>query len=147
MLAVIFDVDGTLADVCGVRHYVTDDPKRKNFEKFHAGASFCPPHRWVVDEAQAFADAGIAVFVVTARREKWRYRTSTWLRKWGVPVTALLMRADHDDRKDFEVKTDILSTLRNAGCYVIHAFDDNPNVIALWESENIPVTVVPGWIP
>lgn len=29
--AVIVDVDGTLCDVSGIRHYLLNDPKRRNF--------------------------------------------------------------------------------------------------------------------
>jgi phosphoglycolate phosphatase-like HAD superfamily hydrolase len=34
--AVIFDADGTLADVASIRHYV--EGEKKNFNKLHAGA-------------------------------------------------------------------------------------------------------------
>lgn len=144
MLCVIFDVDGTLADVSGVRHYVSD-PKNKNFEKFHGAASFSPANQWVVDAAKGFHDAGTKVFVVTGRKERWRFRTSMWLRKWEIPFDALLMRADADQRKDVEVKRDILGKIRAEGYEVLRAYDDNPNIIALWESEQIAVVVVPGW--
>lgn len=144
-LAVIYDVDGTLADVSGIRHYVTDDPKRKNFQKFHAAASYCRPNMEIVEMAQATARFGIYNFVVTARSEMWRYRTATWLRKWEVPYAALLMRADGDSRGDVEIKRDILARIREKGYRVVYAVDDNPSVIELWRSEGIHTQVVPGW--
>lgn len=144
-LAVIYDVDGTLADVSGIRHYVTDDPKRKNFQKFHAAASYCRPHEDIVHLAQTTAEFGIYNFVVTARNEMWRYRTTVWLRKWEVPYAALLMRADGDQRPDVEIKKDILASIRERGYRVVYAVDDNPSIIALWKSEGIHTQIVPGW--
>lgn len=142
--AVIFDVDGTLADVSGIRHYVLDDPKRKNFEKFHAAASYCPPNQQALDLVRNYAAQGFVIIVVSARKERWRYRTSIWLRKWEVGHDHLLMRADGDQRKDVEVKRDILAKIRQR-YEVVHAVDDNPNVIAMWTAEGIPTTIIPGW--
>lgn len=143
--AVIFDVDGTLADVSGVRHYVLADPRRKDFDAFHAAASYVPAHADVVDLARRVKREGRAVVVVTARSERWRYRTATWLQKWDVPFDHLLMRRDGDHRKDVEVKREILAKIR-ARYEVVLAVDDNPSVIALWQEERIPVRLVPGWV-
>jgi FMN phosphatase YigB (HAD superfamily) len=143
--AAIFDVDGTLADVTGVRHYVLNDPRRKNFDAFHAAASFVPAHAHVVELAQQQRAARRAIVVVTARSERWRYRTATWLQKHEVPHDHLLMRRNGDQRKDVEVKREILAKIREHYDVVL-AVDDNPSVIALWESEGISVKRVPGWI-
>lgn len=142
----IFDVDGTLADVSGMRHYVADRD-HKNFDAFHKAACyFAPANQFVIDAMWESHDAGDINFVVTARKERWRYFTATWLRKWDAPADYLEMRGDQDSRKDFEVKRDILARIRRAGFEVVHAWDDNPNVIKLWQGEGIPTTVVPGWV-
>lgn len=144
--AVILDVDGSLADVTGIRHYVTDDPRRKNFHAFHTAASFVHPNHDAVRLARWTRQMGLTNIVVTARKEMWRFRTSTWLQKWDVPFDALMMRADSDDRKDRLVKLDILNRLRSMGFEIVLAVDDNPAVVQLWRDEDIPVVVVPGWI-
>jgi hypothetical protein len=61
-----------------------------------------------------------------------------------VPSDALFMRGNLDNRKDYEVKKDILSTIRQAW-NPIHAWDDNPSIIKLWTEEKIPCTIVDGW--
>ena len=142
MDAVIFDVDGTLADVATIRHYVAGE--NKNFEKFHAAASFVPPHDEVVALAASLRSAGLAILIVTSRKEKWRWHTETWLRKWEIEYDQLWMRPDSDQRRDVDVKRDILARIRSTHT-VILAIDDNPNVIALWNSEKIPVVTWPGW--
>lgn len=143
--AVIFDVDGTLADVSGVRHYVLDNPRHKNFDAFHAAASYVPANDDVVALAHEQHALGRSIVVVTARSERWRYRTATWLQKWRIPHDHLLMRRAGDQRKDVEVKREILAKIRRR-YEVVLAVDDNPSVIALWEDEGIPVRIVPGWV-
>jgi FMN phosphatase YigB (HAD superfamily) len=140
--AVIFDVDGTLADVAGIRHYVAG-PK-KNFMKFHAAASLVPPHREIADLAAAMKRAGLVIIVVTSRKEQWRWHTATWLRKWEIEYDHLYMRGDADGRRDVDVKRDILVTILRSYAVVL-AVDDNPAIIALWNDERIPVVTWPGW--
>lgn len=144
--AVIVDVDGTLADVSGVRHYVLDDPRRKNFEHFHAASSFVPPMPLVAETVRALAACGFAIVVLTSRKERWRHRTRAWLNKWDIPFEALGMRADRDERRDDEVKRDLYEMMRRRGYDPVLAIDDNPVVVALWQSLSVPTVVVPGWI-
>jgi FMN phosphatase YigB (HAD superfamily) len=146
--AVIFDMDGTLADVSGMRHYLTDDPRRKNFDLFHKSAClFAPVNQRVVSQARFHAARGRAILIVTARKRMWGDYTKMWLDKHSIPYERIYMRANDDYRRDYEVKRDILARIRSQGFDVVHAYDDNPNVIKLWTEEGIPTTVVPGWIP
>lgn len=147
--AVIFDMDGTLADVSSIRHHLTkyDATKRrvmKHFHRFHAESVRVPPHGHVVNAAQVAKMMGHEVLVVTARKHMWRHHTAWWLAMHNVPSDMLMMRGNEDNRKDYEVKKDMLDTIRKA-YNVIHAWDDNPSIIKLWTEEGIPTTVVPGW--
>lgn len=140
--AVIVDVDGTLVDVTGVRHYVLRPRNEKDFDSFHKGASLCPP---IVDTVRAVNSLprSMRVIVVTARKRRWEYLTRAWLNEW-VRFDELHMRDDADSRVDVEVKRDILAEIRTRH-NVVMAFDDNPAVIELWESEGIFTVKVPGW--
>jgi FMN phosphatase YigB (HAD superfamily) len=147
--AVIFDMDGTLADVSSIRHHLTkyDASKRrviKHFNRFHAESVSVPPHSYVVNAAQMAHMLGHAVLIVTARKHLWRHHTAWWLALHDVPSDVLMMRGNEDNRKDYEVKKDMLDTLRKA-YDIIHAWDDNPSIIKLWQENNIPTTIVPGW--
>lgn len=145
--AVVFDMDGTLADVTGIRHHVLGGPANgfhKNFDAFHRDAVNCPPNTWVVEAARREHEAGVAVLIVTAREARHRNTTAFWLALHEVPSDAMWMRANRDYRPDHTVKREILAKIRQS-YRVVRCYDDNPAVIALWESEGIPVTVVPGW--
>lgn len=147
--AVIFDMDGTLADVSSIRHHLRyyDESKRriiKHFNIFHEKSVDVPAHSHVVNAAQVAHLMGNDILVVTARKHMWRHQTAWWLAMHGVHSDALFMRGNHDNRPDYEVKKDILNTIRQAW-NVIHAWDDNPSIIKLWTEEGIPTTIVEGW--
>jgi phosphoglycolate phosphatase-like HAD superfamily hydrolase len=140
--AVIFDVDGTLCDVRTIRHHVRG--RRQDFQAFHAAAIDCPPHEHVAAAARQAHGDGLAVLVVTSRKEMWRRPTGFWLAMHAIPSDALYMRGNRDGRPDVEVKRDVLQRIRRR-FEVVAAWDDNPAIIALWESRGIPVHVVDGW--
>ena len=84
------------------------------------------------------------VLVVTSRKEKWRSLTSLWMAKNDIGHHALYMRSDNDNRPDYETKKDILIKIKK--CWdVVHAVDDNPNVIKLWKEYGIPTTKIGTW--
>lgn len=141
--AVIFDVDGTLADVTSIRHHVMGGGP-KNFDKFHEQSVNVPPHPHVVQMAHDAKKAGHDVIVVTARKAQWRPHTAMWLAQNNVPSDAMFMRANDDQRPDYEVKNDILQRISKSWD-VVHAVDDNPHVLRLWDEHKIPTTQVPGW--
>lgn len=143
--ASIFDMDGTLCDVSGIRHLL-NGPGR--FHAFHMASVDCPPHQWVVEDARRDAANGLAVLIVTAREADPLYRhvTAWWLALNGVPSEAMWMRKRHDQRPDAEVKAEILRKIL-ARYDVVKAHEDQPKIAAVWESAGIPVSMVPGWDP
>ena len=147
--AVIFDMDGTLANVSSIRHHIVPPnpmPKGwfKNFHAFHSESVSAPANRSVVDHAIHASILGNAILIVTARRAMYRHQTAWFLAMNGIPSDALYMRADNDGRPDYEVKKDILASIQTK-YNVIHAVDDNPAVIKLWEENGISTTVIEGY--
>lgn len=142
--AQIFDMDGTLVNVDAIRHHVMGVPK--NFDEFHSRAIDAPSNFEVVTMLYRAKEIhSHDIIIVTARKEQWRAQTSFWLAMHQIPSDALFMRNNNDGRPDYEVKKGILHRIRQ--CWeVVHATDDNPAVIALWESEGIPTTRVGNWI-
>lgn len=141
--AIIVDLDGTLADVRPVRHYVTG--KKRNFEKFHEYAcTEAKPNGYVGDLIDRYY-AGADILLVTGRHEKWRTKTDVWLNKHDIRYDWMWMRPNDDFRKDVELKWQIYNDRIAARYNVLFAVDDNPRIVALWRSLDIPVFVVPGW--
>jgi len=141
--AVIFDVDGTLANVEAYRFHVLTRPK--NFDAFHAASIDAPAHDWVLQAMRDHRKAGRAGLVVTARSDEWLWHTLLWLQEKRAEHDAIFMRRRGDFRKDYEVKKDILREIR-AYYNPVLAYDDNPNILRLWQEEGIPAIEVPGWV-
>lgn len=142
--AIIVDMDGTLADVSGIRHYVKRPVHEKDFDSFHKAAVFAPVNTAPAAIVRQAYEEGTAIFVVTARKSQWEKLTRMWLKKHSIRYDALCMRGNSDRRKDFDVKRDILNKIRETH-EVILAIDDNPSVVKLWTEEGITTYVVPGW--
>ena len=107
--AVVFDMDGTLADVSSIRHLVRGG--NRNFDQFHQQSVDVPPNDHVVEMAKQAKAEGKKVVIVTARKAKYRNHTAMWLAQNDVPSDAMYMRHDKDGRPDYEVKKDILTRI------------------------------------
>jgi len=139
--AVIVDMDGTLVDVSGVRHYVEGD--NRNFRAFHEASRFCPPRPEVMAMLRHPSNFGRAVVVVTARDERFERVTRDWLVRNGVRFDALFMRPWGDQRRDTIVKDEIHSQIIGSGFRPVLAIDDRADVGEVWRSHDIPVILVP----
>ena len=130
--AVIFDLDGTLAD--------TEDPNahhKENHEGFrrHAlGADAIPK---MVDKVRKAKDKGRDVVILTARSAHYRKDTKTWLNEHGVPYDALFMRPVDDDRKDKVVKKSLLKEEILPNFKVKKAYDDKKKNVKMFKREGI----------
>lgn len=148
--AIIVDMDGTLVDVSGIRHYVKGALKpdgsyhERNFDAFHKSSLFCPAIWATVDMVMNYWERRLDILIVTARGRQYDKTTKDWLHKYAIPYNALFMREVGDYRPDVSVKRDILSQIEK-DWRVVHAIDDNPHVIELWRENMIPVTIIPGW--
>jgi len=148
--AAIVDMDGTMANVSGIRHMVDGINQKKDFHAFHRASEFVPANKQAINFCRRHHKAGNAILVVTARMLMWKPNTTRFYTReltdaYGVPVERDFYRPDGDYRPDYEIKKEILAQVREE-FHVVAACDDNPNVIKLWEEEGIPeVEVVPGW--
>lgn len=138
--AIIFDMDGTLVNVSAlVQQHMKG--KYRDFDKFHRGSLWAPPHVEVLQMAHDAMEAGVPIIITTARNERYREVTQAWLDKHGVEFDNLFMRGDDDFRQDVEAKADILEEI-NKYYDVVHAVDDRKEVLNLWQSNDIYTTAV-----
>jgi uncharacterized HAD superfamily protein len=140
--AYIFDVDGTLANVDPYLPLVRGS--NRDYDAFHEASIDALPNVEVVEMLNNAVADQHAILVVTSRKDKWRGLTSMWLAKNNLRSHALFMRADEDNRPDYEVKKDILHKINNHW-KVLHAVDDNPSVLQLWQEHGIPTTKIGTW--
>lgn len=140
--AYIFDVDGTLANVDPYLHHVRGS--NRDYNAFHEASINALPNIEVVQMLNNAVSDRHAILIVTSRKEKYRGLTSMWLAKNNIRSHALFMRADDDSRPDYEAKKDMLDKI-SVLWDVVHAVDDSPNVIKLWEDHGIITTKIGTW--
>ena len=142
--AVIFDLDGTLADITHRRHlipgaFTTDEIERSRMWKVFN--SHCPgdtPIKPMVKMAQILKDAGHhEIIILTGRSDKYKEQTVAWLTEHGVPYDHLFMRPEEDHRPDTRLKWEIYRDKIRVRWDVDFVFEDRATVVEMWRSEKL----------
>jgi len=102
-MIVIFDIDGTLADVTEILPLW--QVAKEAFWRSVGEAVVIEPMRKLY---HALFESGHDICFYTARPEKIRDTTIKWLEKNGVFCEKLLMAKDNDIRHDIEIKLEML---------------------------------------
>lgn len=131
--AVIFDIDGTLADMAG---------KRGPFEWTKVGGD--DARSLIVEMAKHYSRLGYHIIVCSGRDEVCRDETIGWLDEhlrshyiWK----DLYMRKEGDMRKDNAVKEEIFWTHLAESYNIVACVDDRPQMIRLWHELKIPTVI------
>lgn len=139
--AVIFDIDGTIADMAG---------RRSPYD--YSRVSGDHPHEDMIELAWNFKSFGYTIVVCSGRDDTCKQDTLEWLRKHQMPFDKLLMRpadakdANGNKHPDFRVKLDLFNEyLRDSRYRVRYVFDDRDQVVQLWRELGIrTMQVAPG---
>lgn len=130
--AVIFDVDGTLAQMNGRSpfdwHRVKEDTLRKE----------------VYDMCVGYLSEGYHILIVTGRDGCCYNDTVEWLDKHYVPYQKVYSRAEGDTRPDTVIKKEIYDNYIKDSYDVRACVDDRPCMVRLWYSMNIPTVISVG---
>ena len=136
MQTVIFDIDGTLADIDHRRVFL--EGERPHWARFNAAMGEDKPNRPIVDLYQTLWTSGIYdLQIVTGRNEAFRKITETWLTWNEIPFNRVLMRAEKDNRPDNIIKSEILEQLRAEGRDIAFAVDDRQQVVDMWRANGV----------
>ena len=147
MDTIIFDIDGTLADVEHRRHFLSG--AKPNWGQFFDRMVDDPPLRDVCLLAELLGDhplvnqGAIKLFLFSGRPETHRKETEDWLnihvRSYFRKAVALLMRGEGDYRADTIVKKEMLHSIQGQGYEVRLVVDDRPSVVEMWKAEGLTV--------
>ncbi|QDH94027.1 polynucleotide kinase [Streptomyces phage Evy] len=129
----LFDIDGTLAQMSD----------RSPFEWNKVGDD--DPRRQVILTAQALAEAGYDIVVMSGRDSVCRDETIAWLEFYDIPFVDLFMRAEGDMRKDNIVKQELFDRHIRDFYDVVAVFDDRQQVVDMWRAMGVDCfQVAPG---
>lgn len=137
---VVFDIDGTLADVDHRRQWITSKPK--NWKAWNAAMPKDGLHEPIALLLQLAQDAGAKIVLASGRGDENRDVTEQWLWKFDIRPDALYMRKAGDYRKDDIVKLEILEQIRAEHGEPFLWFDDRDQVVAAIRGAGVRVLQV-----
>lgn len=136
-LTLLWDLDGTLANCDEFVHHLRTDPK--NWDKWNEHILHHTPYWDMVHLFEMYHACGHVNFIITARMENVRRDTEAWLNIVGIQDKheGLFMRGMTDYRPDYEVKLDVLNTLRSQGIEPDIAFEDRGSVVQMYRENGL----------
>lgn len=139
---VVFDLDGTLADIRHRRHHLD----RKDWSAFFAACVDDLPNEPVIEAMAAHVNAGHRVEIWSGRSDVVRLETEDWLLRQGIDHTLLThMRPAGDYTPDVDLKRSWLHALHPDG-RPDAVYDDRGRVVDMWRSEGVACfQVAPDW--
>jgi len=137
--AVIFDIDGVLADASGRQHHLAG--LRRDWDAFFEACGEDP----LIPEVARLLELltpEVAVVLLTARPARVRAQTLAWLAAQGLRYDLLVMRehGDHLSARDFKRAETV--GLRGYGFELRLAVEDDPANLVMFEEEGVPCLYV-----
>ena len=130
---VIFDIDGTLADVSERIHHVKKKPK--NWNAFFQGMAQDKAIHSMVRLCNILYESGIKIVLCSGRNEEHRPQTVQWLAQQGVNYHELILRRDGDMRSDVIAKREMLAGIDRSE--ILFVVEDRSRVVEMWRSEGL----------
>lgn len=139
MKTIVFDIDGTLADLSHRIKYL--EGEKKDWDSFYGRVD----EDGVIEEiAQIFVyyvcwmAPSNKVICITGRPERTREVTLKWFKeKIGFVPDELYMRKDRDWRPDVEIKKEWVEKLQKQGYKFQLAFEDRDRVVKMYRDLGI----------
>ena len=148
---IIFDLDGTLADIEDRRQLCTKENGKMDWDEFFdpINISLDKPNEPVIKMAQVLAETGHKIAIFSGRSEKTIEATREWLHQHGIKFDILKMRPERNFTPDEDLKfkwfteefVDNATSGRNVEC----VFDDRQKVVDMWREIGLTcMQVAPG---
>jgi FMN phosphatase YigB (HAD superfamily) len=130
---VVFDLDGTLADISHRTHLVQSE--HPDWDAFYSLIPGDDLNAWCKELMDAMCDRH-EVVIVSGRPKRCMKDTKEWLEKFEVPYNKLyLVREDKDYSPDQELKKKWLNGYgKNKVLFVV---DDRTRVVDMWRAEGV----------
>jgi len=143
MKTVIFDLDGTLADITKRREMSTKDNGKIDWDVFFEPNNiwFDLPNEPVITMAQLLSEKH-RIVIFSGRSKATKDETKRWLKKFDVPFDVIKMRPTSNEWKfmpDDELKQHWLDSLfkDEKKQDILCVFDDRQKVVDMWRRNGI----------
>ena len=124
---IVFDIDGTLANIEHRRQYVASKPK--NWYAFNAAMKYDTVNEDIANLLDIFVDKGYVIILCSGRGEETRAVTEQWLQDNNLLYQKLYMRPAKDYRPDYVIKLELLEQIRKDYGEPYMWFDDRNQVV------------------
>lgn len=139
---VIFDLDGTLADIKHRLHHIhpVTPEQHKNaaegdylpdWDAFNMACNRDEPKIHIIELLKMCQHYGKSIAIFSGRMETAKERTIEWLHRHGIKYDVLEMRKSKDYRSDIEVKREMFNKHFDKR-HIWFVVDDRDKVVELW---------------
>ena len=139
---VIFDLDGTLADITARKELATKPNGKLDWDVFFdpENIKLDVPNSPVVKLAQMLAEDGFTIIIFSGRSDKTKFTTRSWLSNNRIPFHKLVMRDSKNKHytPDDILKKDMLDKYADIDD-VFLVVDDRQKVVDMWRSLGLTV--------
>ena len=135
---VIFDLDGTLANIDKRRTLATKNGKM-NWNVFFNpdNIDLDTPNQAVINMANILYSQDYIIYILSGRSDKTHQATIDWLSKHNVDYDLLIMRPQNQlYKKDSDLKQSWLDTIGKDRVSMV--FDDRQQVVDMWRQNGLP---------
>ena len=143
---IIFDLDGTLADIEVRRDVCTKENGKMDWDKFFdpENINLDEPNIPVINTLRAFAIAGYKIAIFSGRSAKTEEATKKWLNEFGCVFNVIKMRPERNFTPDEQLKLKWLNDM-DWKDDVEMVFDDRQKVVDMWREIGLTCAqVAPG---
>jgi hypothetical protein len=132
--------------LCDIDHTISNAFPRDNliggeggWDAYHSASEADEPIDEMVRMINALQEQGFVIVAITARPEKWRQLTLSWLVRHNVRIDELLMRPEAEFRPAPEIKVDLAKKRFGEELNALVAFvlDDRDDVCAAFRTLGI----------
>ena len=134
-MKVVFDLDGTLADISHRLHFIQQ--KKKDWDSFFNACLLDKPIIQTVDVARALYEAGFVIEIWSGRSDRVRRETEEWLKRNNVRFHLMRMRSETDRRSDVVLKESWLHSITPKVMWPTLVFEDRSRVVEMWRKNGI----------
>jgi hypothetical protein len=131
--AVVFDIDGVLADAAGRQHFLEWGDWQRFFE-----ACGDDPVIEEIERLLELLDASLTIVLLTGRPRRIQPHTLAWLERYGLRWDLLIMREFGDYAGVDVFKRGAVRDLQSHGFDLRLALDDDPKNHAMYLREGVP---------
>lgn len=134
-LAIICDLDGTLANIDHRKHYV-QKKKKKDWKNFFLEMSLDDVNDWckkLLEQMSLRYD----ILLCTGRPEQFRQETVDWLKIHQIPYHRLFMRPTGDRNPDDQTKSALYEQEIAPLYEVFLVVDDRSSAVDMWRKKGL----------